>query len=72
MIHHSSGKMKDVNVSKHPSGNITGIIILEALKYLLFIGLTLIDFIVLPARARISVTYTGEIGGEGFLGLKRL
>jgi len=58
VIHHSSGKMKDVNVSKHPSGNIT--------------GLTLIDFIVLPARARISVAYTGDIGGEGFLGLKRL
>jgi len=34
--------------------------------------LTLIDFIVLPAKARISVAYTGEAGGEGFLGLKRL
>jgi hypothetical protein len=43
---------------KHSSGQIT--------------GLTLIDFIVLPARARLSITYTGEFGGEGFVGLKRL
>jgi hypothetical protein len=32
----------------------------------------MIDFIVLPARARISVAYTGEHGGEGFISLKRL
>jgi DNA-binding IscR family transcriptional regulator len=58
VIHHTSGKMKDVTLSKHPSGNIT--------------GLTMIDFIILPARARVSLAYTGEVGGEGFLGLKRL
>lgn len=34
-------------------------------------GLTLVDFILLPARARISVGYQGELG-EGFLGLRRL
>ena len=55
VIHHSSGKLKDV---KHPYGNIT--------------GLTMIDYVVLPARARLSFTYSGEIGGEGFFGLKRL
>ena len=71
MIHHSSGKIKDVNVSKHPSGNITGTQ-KEISKIQFLLGLTLIDFIVLPARARISVAYTGEVGGEGFLGLKRL
>ena len=32
----------------------------------------MIDFIVIPARARLSIVYTGEIGGEGFVGLKRL
>lgn len=32
----------------------------------------MIDFVVLPARARISITYTGEAGSEGFLSLKRL
>jgi len=58
VIHHSSGKMKDVSLSKHPSGNIT--------------GLTMVDFIILPARARLSIAYTGDVGGEGFIGLKRL
>jgi hypothetical protein len=37
-----------------------------------FLGVTNIDFIVLPARARISVVYDGETTGEGFFGLKRL
>ncbi|KAL4493978.1 hypothetical protein ABPG72_021995 [Tetrahymena utriculariae] len=55
VMHHSSGKIKDI---KHSAGTIT--------------GLTLVDFIILPARARISLTYTGEFGGEGFFGLKRL
>ena len=32
----------------------------------------MVDFLVLPSRARISIAYTGEPGGEGFLGLKRL
>ena len=40
VIHHTSGKMKDVNMNRHPSGNIT--------------GLTMIDFLLLPPRARIS------------------
>jgi len=40
VIHHTSGKIKDVNINRHPSGNIT--------------GLTMIDFIILPPRARIS------------------
>lgn len=59
IIHHSSsGKAKDVSLNKHSSGNIT--------------GLTVVDFVVLPARARISIAYSGEADGEGFLGLKRL
>ena len=32
----------------------------------------MMDFIVIPARARLSVSYTGEYGAEGFLGLRRL
>lgn len=43
---------------KHPAGTIT--------------GLTMVDFIVLPARARISFTYTGDLDSEGFFGLRRL
>eukprot|EP00357_Protocruzia_adherens_P011027 CAMPEP_0114975776 /NCGR_PEP_ID=MMETSP0216-20121206/2296_1 /TAXON_ID=223996 /ORGANISM="Protocruzia adherens, Strain Boccale" /LENGTH=802 /DNA_ID=CAMNT_0002336613 /DNA_START=61 /DNA_END=2469 /DNA_ORIENTATION=+ len=56
VIHHSSGKLK--NVGRHSAGNIT--------------GLTLIDFIALPARARIAISYSGEGGAEGFVGLRKL
>ena len=56
VIHHSSGKLK--GTGKHTAGNLT--------------GLTLMDFIALPARARISISYSGEPGAEGFLGLRKL
>lgn len=56
VIHHSSGKLK--GMGKHSAGNLT--------------GLTLVDFIALPARARISISYSGESGAEGFLGLRKL
>ena len=63
-IHHSSGKL--TNAGKHTAGNLT--------------GLTLIDFIALPARARIQISYSGpnskqdlqHKGAEGFLGLRKL
>ena len=35
-------------------------------------GHTLSDFIALPARARIQITYSGEPGAEGFLHLRKL
>jgi len=56
VIHHSSGKLK--SVGKHSAGNIT--------------GLTLIDFISLPPKARIAVSYNGDPEVEGFLGLRKL
>lgn len=56
VVHHSSGKLKPV--TSHPNGNIAGI--------------TLIDFIALPARARVSIGFTGEIHSEGFIGLRKL
>ena len=56
VVHHSSGRLK--NVGKHSSGNIT--------------GLTLIDFICIPERSRLSISFSGEDGSEGFLGLKKL
>eukprot|EP00965_Chrysotila_dentata_P039572 1315178-Pleurochrysis_carterae.AAC.2 len=34
-------------------------------------GLTLIDFLALPPKARVSCTYQGE-EGEGFLGLRKI
>ena len=43
---------------KHPAGNVT--------------GLTLVDFIALPARARLSIAYLGETYGEGFMSLRKL
>ena len=35
-------------------------------------GFTIGEFVSLPARSRIAVTYSGEPGSEGFLGLKKL
>jgi hypothetical protein len=56
VIHHSSGKLK--SSSKNKEGNIA--------------GLTLIDFVALPARARVSISFSGESTAEGFLGLRKL
>lgn len=56
VIHQSAGRLK--NIGKHSYGNIT--------------GLTMIDYINLPDRSRISIIYSGEEGGEGFLSLRRL
>lgn len=55
-VHHSSGRL--ASVGPHPAGNVT--------------GLTLIDFLALPPRARVAISYKGEEGAEGFLGLKKL
>lgn len=43
--------------NRHSAGNI--------------LGLSRVEYLALPARARVSVSYTGE-SGEGFLGLKKL
>lgn len=69
VIHHSSGKL--ANGGRQVTGNMT--------------GLTLLDFIALPARARITISYAGSNGKqgmpkgaanggpvEGFLGLRKL
>ena len=56
VIHQSSGgRMK--GTGKTSFGNVT--------------GLTMIDFILLPDNAKLSIAYTGE-KGIGFLGLKKL
>lgn len=49
---------KVTNVGKHSAGNVT--------------GLTMLDFIALPARARLSITYTNEAHGEGFFCIRKL
>ena len=56
VIHQSpGGRMK--GTGKASFGNVT--------------GLTLVDFILLPDNAKLSISYTGETG-IGFLGLKKL
>ena len=55
-VHHSSGRL--AAVGPHPAGNVT--------------GLTLIDYLALPPKARVSCSYIGEEGGEGFHGLRKI
>lgn len=43
---------------QHSAGNVT--------------GLTAIDFIALPARARVSISFDGEKPAEGFFCLRKL
>ncbi|KRX06082.1 ATPase, V0 complex, c/d subunit [Pseudocohnilembus persalinus] len=56
VIHHSAGRLKDI---KHNSGKV-------------ITGLTLQDFIIIPEKSKIGVSYMGDQLGEGFLTLKRL
>jgi hypothetical protein len=56
VTNHSCGRV--AAVSNHPCGNVT--------------GLSCIDFLALPAKARLSITYSGDDKGEGFLSLKQL
>jgi hypothetical protein len=50
--------MKGKNIGIHSAGNIA--------------GLSIIEFISLPAKAKISVSFNGETGAEGFVGLRKL
>ena len=45
VIHHSSGKLKDIKARDNPVS-----------------GLTLVDFLLLPAKARLAISYNGEEG----------
>lgn len=36
------------------------------------LGLTLVDFICLPERSRVSVSFSGEDNSEGFFSLRKL
>lgn len=56
VTHHSTSRL--TTISNHPAGNVT--------------GLSCIDFLALPAKARITLTYSGDDRGEGFMSLKRL
>ena len=32
----------------------------------------MIDYVCLPERARISISYSGEDGAEGFMGIRKI
>lgn len=64
-IHHTSGKLKDLKGSlADPQA--------APLNSSVPTGLTFIDFLLLPARARISLKFVCDVPGEGFLNLKRV
>jgi hypothetical protein len=44
--------------SSHPAGNIT--------------GLTLVDFLALPPKARVALSYRGDMEVEAFVSLRKL
>ena len=46
------------NIARHSAGNVT--------------GLTHIDFVALPARARLAIVYAGESFGKGFVSIRKL
>ena len=56
MIKRNVGKIKIIN--KQAVGNVT--------------GLTMIEFVSLPANSRLSISYVGEPDSEGFMGLRKL
>jgi len=56
VVHHSSGRLS--SIGRHPDGCVT--------------GLTMIDFLALPAKAKITVVYKGDENAEGFISLKKL
>lgn len=56
VVHHSSGRV--ASITGHSSGNIT--------------GLTLIDFIAIPERAKVAISYSGDEKAEGFMSLRKL
>ena len=63
-VHHSSGKLKDSKGGVNSPNN--------GLNSSVPTGLTFIEFVMLPARARISISYVCDMPGEGFLGIKRI
>lgn len=68
VIHHSSGKFKGGAVASGVNAQNS----LKPYSQSNLTGLTLVDFIALPAKARISISYSGDSGAEGFFGLRKL
>lgn len=66
VIHHSSGKFKG------SSGAVASGLSGKQIGNSNMTGLTLVDFVALPSKARVSISYSGEPGAEGFFGLRKL
>jgi hypothetical protein len=64
-VHHSSGKLKDLKSNASQAGN-------ASLNSSVPTGLTYVEFLMLPPRARVSLTFVCDGPGEGFLSLRRL
>ena len=47
-----------VRRGRHSAGNVT--------------GWTVVDFLALPARAKVTVTYEGQADAQGFISLRKL
>jgi hypothetical protein len=69
VIHHSAGKFKSQSMG---AAVVSGVKQPSLQSMSSPTGLTLIDFIALPAKARLSISYSGDGGAEGFLGLRKL
>ena len=54
----TDGNTVNKEFGRHSEGNI--------------VGSSATDFIAVPARARISITYVGEAGAEAVFGLRKL
>lgn len=67
VVHHSSGKLKGANKENKGENN-------KGEKQVS--GLTMVDYLLLPGKARLAISYVGEegvgAGVEGFLSLRRL
>ena len=64
VVHHNNNKLKGKQLG---AINITGI---NCILYIL--GLSTIDFLLLPEKSRIALSFSGEEGGEGFIGFRKI
>jgi hypothetical protein len=51
---------------------VSGVAAQTERKLLALAGLTHVDFLALPAKARVSMIYEGDEHAEGFMGIKKL
>ena len=68
VVQHATGKMNNsISSSSGSGGNASSSAIGGNIT-----GLTLIDFIAIPEKARVAISYSGEEKAEGFMSLRKL